>query len=483
VAGLELAMPARESLGWFTQAGDREAAAGFLLEVEAQRFVVSLDMLCFGGLVASRRPDTGLADALARLESLRELRRRRPEAQVYGFSVITRLGKTVTSPSDLEEHLLLRAYSVLLDRMQRLGDDGAEAELARVRERLGREPLEAYLEVRRRNHAVNRAAVELAAEEVLDYLVLAQEDAAPEGIHIPEQLALRDQMEEFRLGSRATVISGADEMGMLLLARQAAAAAGGGVRMSVDYASAAGAEVVPDFETRPLRETVEGQVAIAGGDLATPLEADAILFVHTPVDRQGDIAEAPPPGQSPRLALQADSVAERVEAASAAGRVVGLADAAYCNGADPEMVAALRRTKVLGALRGYAGWNTTANTTGTVIGQLTLGTAGGPPGERGGARQRHLAGRLADDYGYQSVVRPRAMERARLAGANPYALGEAWEDLEGFVSAELEPIAHELYSEVAGEDESPWVGISLPWRRLFEVEVSFGSGEEPKNRS
>ncbi len=486
IAGWDVLMPPREVLGRFTEPGDCESIAQWLREQETHRLVISLDMLCFGGLIASRTLATDPGRALERLEVLRALRSSRPDLIIFAFSIIMRLGSTVASDADLDRHLLLRAYSQLLDRAERLGEGEARSELAAVEGKLDGGDLDEYLQVRRRNHAVNRAAVQLTAEGAIDFLVLAQEDAAPVGIHIPEQMALRGQVEEFRVADRVAISPGADEMGLDLMARHVVASSGNAVGIAVDYAAQAGAEVVPEFETQPLRRTVEGHVGIAGARLSSPLEASAILFVHTPIERQPDIAEAPPGGHAPALALQADSVVERLEAASAAGRLVGLADLAYCNGADPELVFALQRKKLFESVHAFAGWNTTANTVGTVVSQLCLLAASGDAPARPASSdlQRFLACRFTDDYGYQSVVRAKAMQRAREMGTNPYALGESSNDLEHFVRGELEPLAHDFYSQLLGGDaahDPPAFRLSLPWDRLFEVEVEFSSSTAPKN--
>ncbi len=479
-------MPPGEVLGRFTEPGDCESIAQWVFDQESNRLILSLDMLCFGGLVASRTLATEPRRALERLEVLRGLRSSRPDLIIFAFSVIMRLGTTVASEADLDRHLLLRDYSQLLDRAERLGEGDARSALAAVEGKLASSDLEEYLQIRRRNHAVNRAAVQLTAEGVIDFLVLAQEDAAPVGIHVPEQMALRDQVEEFRVADRVAISPGADEMGLDLMARHVTASSGKAIGIAVDYAAQAGAEVVPEFETQPLRRTVEGHVGIAGARLSSPLEASAILFVHTPIERQPDIAEAPPSGHAPALALQADSVMERLEAASSAGRLVGLADLAYCNGADPELVFALRRKRLFESVHAFAGWNTTANTVGTVVSQLCLLSASGvaPARPAPSTLQRFLACRFTDDYGYQSVVRPKAMRRARELGINPYALGESSNDLEQFVRGELEPLAHDFYSQLLGGDIShgpPALRLSLPWGRLFEVEVEFASSTTPKN--
>ncbi len=275
--GLHVVMPPREALGWFTRPGDYESIAAWLGDVDSEHFVISVDMLCFGGLVASRAPDAPLAEALNRLEALRALRTSRPNATVFAFSTIMRLGKTVAQSGDLDGHTLLRSYSELLDRAERLGDHDASTELAAIERKLAPEVLSDYLEARRRNHAINRAAIRLAADGVIDYLALSQEDAAPIGIHIPEQLALRAQIEEFRAGDRASISQGADEVGLLLLARHCLLANNTSVGIAPDYAAEQGAEVYPAFESQPLRKTLETAISIAGARAVPPMEADPLV--------------------------------------------------------------------------------------------------------------------------------------------------------------------------------------------------------------
>ncbi len=475
-AGWEVRLPPRESLGWFTEPGDCDAVGDWLSRSESDRLVVSLDMLCYGGLVASRSPAVQVELAMRRLDRLRALRRDRPDLVIYACSLITRLGTTVTSRAELEVHELLSRYSQLVDRVERLGEGTARGELEAVSARLEPSVLASYLEVRRRNHSVNRAAIQLAAEEVVDYLVFAQEDAAAVGVHVPEQLALRDQVAEFRATDRVSIHPGADEVGLVLAARHCLRANDRPLSIAVDYATDAGADIVPRFQNHSLRETVESQIVAAGARPVAPGEAEVAVFVHTPRERQADIAEAPPLGEAPALALQAASLSQRIRAAKAGGALVGLADAAYCNGADPELMGTLASTGAARDLDAFAAWNTAANTVGTVVSHLCLQARAESPGPSGAdaVSARFLACRLVDDYGYQSQVRQRAVARAEAMGADPYALGGARAELEQYVSAELEPLAHSIYSDLlARAEEGPLgeVRVSLPWQRLFEVEL------------
>ena len=48
-------------------------------------------------------------------------------------------------------------------------------------------------------------------------------------------------------------------------------------------------------------------------------------------------------------------------------KIVTLADNAYANGGDPELISLLDQMDMLRRLHGYAGWNTSSNTIGTAI--------------------------------------------------------------------------------------------------------------------
>ena len=484
-AGHRLEMPPGELLGWFTDPGNCEEVGRWLCACPAQRLIVSIDMLCYGGLIASRAPAVRLEVALDRLETLRRLRSERPEATIFAFSVLPRLGTTVAAAHELQRHADLVSYSQLVDRVERLGEDSARGDLEDLLARLDPEALASYVAVRRRNHAISKAAIRLVADEVVDYLVLAQEDAAAVGLHVPEQLALRAQCEEFRVTERVAIQSGADEVAMVLIARHAIGAAGRSPEVAVEYGTDAGAEIIPKYEDRPLRDTVECQLRAAGARLAVPGQADAMLFVHTPLVTQREAAEAPPLGQAPGLALQAERVVDGLRAASEVGLPVGLVDAAYCNGADGELIDALRRSGGARHLSAFAAWNTTANSVGTAVSQLCLtALARSQQSACDDAFRRFTGCRLVDDYGYQSVVRPSAMELARSQEADPFALGDDWPEFERQVSSELEPLAHSLYSELlaAPDDPPAELRVSLPWRRLFEVEIELLSSLETKNR-
>jgi len=487
IVGLELHQPPREALGWFTTPGNCEAIAAWLRESPAAHLVLSLDMLCYGGLVASRAPETGAGTALARLEGLRALKQARPDLIIFASSVIPRLGLTVAAAGDLRSHQDLIAYATHAasagrgDRLVQLGEPDPAAEVEAIAARLDPQVLTRYLAVRERNHAVSRRAVELVAEGVLAYLLVVQEDAAPEGLHVAEQEDLRQLTAARGVGDRVELHPGADEAGLVLLARHCSLASGAPPRLCADYASDQASRGIPLYEDRPLRDTVLGTLRAAGAQAVPPMQAEAMMFVHTPLGDQREASEAPPQGHSPSVAMQAESIVERLHFATEAGGIAGIADVMYANGGDPELIAALERSAAGKKLRAYAGWNTASNTVGTVVAQLCLEALAARE-KRPVVSRRFLACRLADDYGYQTVVRPQAIQKAAALNADQFALGAATPQLEEHVRARLLPVAESALFGVLGaplRDLGPELKVSLPWRRLFEVEVEIPPAAAP----
>ncbi len=477
--GLELYQPPQDLLGWFTRPGDVAAIGAWVEQMSPEHLVLSLDMWCYGGLVASRAADTTLASALARLEALRALKAERPELTILASSVIPRLGMTVAAAGDVQAHEDLIAYATLAgqeddpNRLVAFGEPDPRAALDDVIARLDPALLQRYLATRARNHEINRRAVELVAEGVLSYLVLVQEDAARQGLHVAEQEDLRQLIAAREVTEQVELHAGADEVGLVLLARHCTLASGAPPRLCADYASDAGAAIVPLYEDRPLRDTVLGTLRAAGAQAVPPMEAEAIMFIHTPMLEQKEAREAPPPGQGFSVARQAESIVERLQFAAEAGCLAGLADVMYANGGDPELIGALQRSGAGKTLRAYAGWNTASNTIGTVVAQLCLEALAARE-QRPVTSRRFLASRLADDYGYQTMVRPRAMAKAEALGADPFALGDAAGELEEYVRQLLKPFPQGVFPQVLGVTPADLGGemqVSLPWQRLFEVEV------------
>jgi len=138
-------------------------------------------------------------------------------------------------------------------------------------------------------------------------------------------------------------------------------------------------------------------------------------------------------------------------------------------------------------LAAYGGWNTAANTIGTVVAHATMRLLGlyhlqgGDPLAREAAHQTFLFYRLLEDWGYQTIVRTELNRLLDEAGENIHRLDEgAVEAVRADVETRLEMIGSQAFGQwFADQGSSPdrtlrpegWdlEKVSLPWGRTFEV--------------
>ena len=81
------------------------------------------------------------------------------------------------------------------------------------------EVLEEFTQRRNVNGWVNESMVDLARDGIVDFLVIPLDDCAQYGWAAREQRGLRSRAMRQGLGGRVFMYSGADEVGMVLLAR------------------------------------------------------------------------------------------------------------------------------------------------------------------------------------------------------------------------------------------------------------------------
>jgi hypothetical protein len=433
-------------------------------------------MLVYGGLVASRTPSVSTQDALKRLATLREIKARHPHLRFFAFSVIMRLTITSADAQTRAAGSDIFRYSVLRDRVERLGMEGDAAELAAVTARIPAPLLSAYLAARARNHAVNRAALALLADGTLDYLALVQEDTAPQGLHVAEQQALRACAQHGCDTARWQIYPGADEAAMTLLARCLLGETSLPFPVALIFRDPANAEFSALYEDLPLCAVAAHHLEAVGGVAAINGQTCAI---HTFTPPQRDQYEQPAlPQPSWRAALDAypQSDAHRWLDRLPSGPLA-VADVAYCNGGDPYLLDALLINGRYLQLESYAGWNTAGNTLGTTLAHAALralGRARGLTATMEAAHQRALLIRLLDEGLYQPIVRAAIMRRVEENGLSPLNVTTAVREVEAWVNDTMQTLWQELRAHYPALATYPApFRARLPWERLFEVHISF----------
>ena len=458
-AGWTLRVPEVAALGHLRTPAPRDELRSWLLQQapEADGFVLSLDMLVYGGLVPSRFIDDSLPSLLKRLDVVRELRAAAPGKPVYAFAATMRISNNDVAEEEkaywAEHGRRLWAWSYHGDRARQLGAADSAALALQAEAAVPTAVREDYLATRQRNLAVTRQALQLVKVGLIDRLVLPQDDTAEFGLNIAERRALQAEAAALGLADRVAVYPGADEVMHTLCARMVGTLE---LRPPLRVALAPSdpahiGRLRALYEDRPVLESVASQVQAVGAVL-TPdrAQADVLLALHTQGTAQGDWAM--------RVALPQRVPVDPhwlggLQDWQRSGRPLALADLAYANGGDPWLL-----EQPLPPLSAYAGWNTASNSLGSVLSTSVLAWRR----ESQPTARRALALRLLEDELYQArwrqVLRD-TVDEARLT---------AQELLTRARAIVIPPL-----NVWAAERRLGWrvADLRLPWDRSFEVEL------------
>ncbi len=463
IAGVRVAAPPRALAGNFLVSGQPDALIAWLNQTAARErpgaFVISTDMLAYGGLIPSRVPGPDYADAYSRFQELAHLRQEYPNSWIGAFGTVMRLAPTGI-PAGTPYFAAYPTWSYLQDYAN-LHDPPLPSEAARAQhlhQLIGDATLEAYLATRARNLAVDRLLLKLTANGTIDRLVLGQDDAGPVGLHVRDVALLQSELVAQSLSERASIEPGADELGMALVAHALARAAHWTPRIAVRYSTPSGASYQDKIEYAPISTAIDALVGVCGGvrDDAAP---DIVLYVRVP----GTTA-----------ALD-DALSAQMQADSQT-RSVALADLSYLTSYDDQARFAQRllASGLASRLDAYSSWNTNANTVGTALAEAIAAGAGRRLHTYDALAHRTFTlTRFVDDYAFHDEVRPRLNATLAAQGVADHTLlspGVA-EPVTQLDRTLLWNDAAQILDRLYPGYHIAAISIGLPWGRTFETSL------------
>ena len=468
IAGQRIVTPPHAIIGNYLHPGDPEAIARWLAGPQTRglhALVASSDMLAYGGLVASRIPGIGAGEAYVRLRDFARLKAERAIPYVGLFGTIMRLAPTgvpalgaatnyYATGTTVDE---IEAYAKLPDPPQTAQE---RQKAAHLRELIGPATLDAYLSTRTRDRNVDEWALQMAAEGGIDRIVIGQDDAGPTGLHLKDVAALEATARRFGLGNRASIEPGADELGMVMLARVFARDVAWRPTVAVVYSRPDGGAVNDELEYVPIDTTI-GAIVHACGATRVSGAADIVLDVR--------VADTSAPDE---LAFE-DGIAADV----ARGQSVAVADLTFLHGGPSDEQRALTDALVARGLAGkidaFASWNTDANTVGTALPEAIAVGAGRRSGRYDAlAHAQFMLDRYVDDYAFHQFVRPALNATLRTQSIDTslllpdVAIAAASEN-----RAALWPYALDLLASIYPQYRDAGLTITLPWDRTFETQI------------
>lgn len=514
-------------LGHKKKPADFSVLSDFLFEKakDADALLLSLDMLLYGGLIPSRLHHLKTETLFSRLHLIRELKEKYPSLPIYAFATVMRCPAYSSDDEEPDYYesfgSAIHARGVLMHRALAGLTTSSEAEgpvpspagllpaasnspspagllpaasgegeisapfssaepvsassLCDVDTQDFEACLEDYLARRALNKQLSLQALELVKEGILESIVFPQDDSMRFGFPAMDQEEIRRRILTLGLTERAMMYPGSDEIALTLLCRILLNHHGLLPKVYVKYLTDGARSLIPLYEGLPLSATTSYQLHAAGCVTAdTCAEADIVLLETA---ASGPMEEAwSQPSRSPSYFAERNfpEMLSFIQRMRSAGKVVTVADNAYANGGDLDLIRILDADHLLMDLQGYAGWNTNANTMGCAI---AMGVCAFLYGEQGlfhdpaaeAKRRNFLISRYLEDACYQADVRQCVTEKISPLGFDYFFTGEEEGEVRDLILAELQIRIKTELSSLA--DRIQIRRLTLPWKRMFEIDL------------
>lgn len=482
MSNIDIITPPKEMLGQFLKKGQCHEISNWLKNTKGQVLLISLDMLLYGGLIASRSLETSKEEALELLKAVREFKKENPKVKIYGFSNIMRLSISISGDESEVWWRKINKYNELRYKIEILGEINLQGNLDKLISEIPENVLNNYLNSRKRNHMLNMEAINLVKDEILDLLIMTQEDCSPYGLHWIEHKIINEEINKYSLKDKIYVYPGADEIGQILLARYINDSAKFYPKVFVVYDNEGESDNIPKFEDRPLKDNINEHLKSLGAIIVDDIEScDLVLAVTTPNMPYIDMAEDSMDNYNKKKII--DDFVSKLKEYYSKGQVIALADLSLANGGDLYLIDRLREDDLLLKIKSYSGWNTAGNALGTAIahgniisnlvnnGELNLNNSINS--------LRFLLERYADDLFYQSIVRRDTVKIVLEENLSIFNMGNINVRVNNYVEKALNTLMKEYfigrnidYLEAKGIVSEIDVKAVLPWNRVFETECS-----------
>jgi hypothetical protein len=418
---IEFSMPNRELLGDLTKIADIDGLFNWLEYLPSQDVIIlSLDTLIYGGLIPSRRGKETLDELKLRLKKLKKILRNK-NARVYAFSSIMRISNNNYNEEEKEYWSKygkkIFEYSYNFHKTEKQQDTSVPKDI-----------LEDYLTTRKRNFEINKIYLDWQKQGLFETLLFTKDDCAQFGLNVMEAQELE------ALGGKTK--TGADEIPLSLFAR----AIQGKVKICPVFLEPDYKNLISNYEDISVEESVKSQIELAGCEVSDENNADILIYVNNFIDNQGEIV----------MGVETQPFDKTFTTPQ---KPYMIADVRFANGADNNFIKELSKNEIDDRyFHGYSGWNTTANSLGSLICAAKIKYLAQKYNSE--AFKKLQLTRFLDDWAYQANV------RQKLSFQNTTDLNNRMQLYESLVKNKLS------INEVN-------ISYTYPWKRLFEVEIEF----------
>lgn len=418
---IELLMPERKYLGDLTKSADIKELFNWLknLPENLDAIILSLDTIAYGGLIPSRRCPETFDEIKARIENLKDILISK-KCKIYAFSSIMRISNNNFNEEEKEY------WSEWGKKIFKYSYDFHKTGITPQND-IPKELLSDYISVRRRNFEINKIYLEWQKEGVFDTLIFSKDDCAQYGLNVMEAQELE------KLGG--FVKTGADEIPLSLFSR----AVFGKIKICPIFLEPNAKDLISNYEDISIEQSVKNQIELAGCDITDEKNADVLMYVNNFTNNQGEIV----------MGVDTQNFEGKFTTPQTPYMI---ADVRFANGADNNFIKEFFENNISDEnFYGYSGWNTSANTLGSLICAAKVKFLAKKFDKEKFADLQIT--RLLDDWAYQANV------RQTLKNPDVTELNSKMKKFEKIVFEKLH----------ANRD----LKYIYPWNRLFEVEIEF----------
>lgn len=472
--GYEILTPPEEFIGTRTNRGDVEGMWKWLEETapQADAAVLSTDALLYGSLVASRTHGLEKQTIMERAQRFKTFHENFPYLPIYVIGTIMRT-PAYNFKGEVpyyETHgAKIFQYTALIDKQEMgLLTGGDKRKLKKLEADIPKEYLDDWFMRRAKNSDANELFIEYTRAGIFQYFLLGCDDSARFSQTHRESRKLTELSSD--MGKTVVqVTSGADELGMLMVARAINYDRNLTPFVSVEYNLGTGAETWPSYCNEPIGVSIDAAIIAAGG-LQIPAHERADLVIAVNTRDNGKTFESANEKKN-KLKNRGDvkTFVKILRELTEKNYPVAVADISFSNGADNSLMNQIKRDGLQYKIRAYGGWNTATNSSGFLIGSGVL-----TPMMNDKDVAEILTTRYLDDWIYQANVRQEIVAASYgIAGeGTPSNLGEKLPPLEKLLNERMKEFTAKnllLPSQWRLED----LKVTLPWQRTFECDPRF----------
>ena len=413
---IELFIPAREYLGDLVKTADIEALFDWIKNLPpVDAMILSLDTLAYGGLIPSRRCPESFEEIKARIERLKPLLE---DKKVYAVSSIMRISNNNYNE---EEKEYWKDYGKEIFKASYEIDKNGYCKEINV----PHEIFDDYVHTRKRNFEINKLYLEWQKNGLFDTLIFSKDDCAKFGFNVGEARDLE------KMGGK--IKTGADEIPLTLLAR----AIEKDIKIYPLFTEPDYKNCISNYEDVSIEKSVLGQLELGGFKIVNSEdEADVVLVINNFIEKQGELVMDWSTKPFNKIFVQPK-------------KPFAVADVRYANGADNKFVEELFKAYALPQY-GYAGWNTSANTLGSLIAGIKVKFKAKKYNDFTFKKLQLI--RFLDDWAYQANVRAKIDSPC---------------DIKIF----MKPYEDIIIQKLSLSKKQLNIQYAFPWNRKFVVEI------------